>query len=162
MVSGDVARERALDVVARLRDQVADIAAVGKRRAALRVEGVAAGGTVVVTVNAGGQLVKAVVDKSYLDDHEFEELGGHVVEAARSAAGEAAGRVEELMAPIAERHRGIPSFSELVDGLPDMGDVLSGLEVAGGGRSAGGGSGSSPVGGDDDGEGGAGFFTVRR
>jgi DNA-binding protein YbaB len=159
-LGGEEARERAVDALARLRDQVAEITAMQKKRAALRVDGVAADGTVEVTVDASGRLVRAEVDKSFLDDHDFEELGGCLVEAAQAAAGDAAGQVAEMMAPINERHRLLGSFSDLVEGLPDVGDLLPpGSEVLGvaGPRGEG-----SLVGGDDDGDVGAGFPTVTR
>lgn len=87
---------------------------VQKKRAALTVDARAAEGAVEVTVDARGQLVSIVIDKSYLDDHDFDELGGHIIEATRRAAGEAEQRVAEMLAPINERDKSFPAFSDIV------------------------------------------------
>jgi DNA-binding protein YbaB len=160
----DAARERAVDTLSGLQDQMAEITAVQKKQAALRVDGAAAGDTVEVTVDARGRLVRAVIDKSFLDDHDFEELGGCIVEAAQAAGGEAEQRVAEMMAPINERHRSFPSFSEIFAGLPEVRDLMPpGLDVFGAAPPPGQ-EGSSVSAGDgvDDGDSGADFPTVRR
>jgi DNA-binding protein YbaB len=151
--------------LARLRDQLADFAALRKKQAALEVSATAAEGRVVVTVNARGQVVKTLIDKSYLDDHDFDELGDHITEAAQTAARDAGGRVAEMLAPINERRQSFPSFSDILEGLPDLEDVLPpGLEVFSGAPSRREGSPQSWAGGidDDGGDGGAEFPTVRR
>jgi DNA-binding protein YbaB len=165
-VDSDAARERAANAVAGLRDHLADLAAMQKKRAELEVSSQAADGTVEVTVNAQGQVVKTVVEKSYLDEHDFEELGGHITEAAKAAAGDAGQRVAELAAPIAERRksRNMLSFSELVEGLPDLDDLtLPGLDIFAADSLRSEGSSNSSAGGIyDDGDGGVEFPTVRR
>jgi DNA-binding protein YbaB len=162
-VSNDAAREQVGDMLSGLRDQLADIAAMQKKQAELTVDGKAADDTVKITVDARGQLVKTELDKSYLDDHEFEELAGHITEAAQAAAAEAGRRVAEMLAPINERHKTLPSFSEIVDGLPDLSDVMPpGLEMFGPGSRR---QEDSSVSSDaryDDGDGQAEFPTVRR
>jgi DNA-binding protein YbaB len=116
-VSSDAARDRLVAALARLRDQLAGFAAMPKKQAALEVSAAAAEGSVVVTVNARGQVVKTLIDQSYLDDHDFDELGDHITEAAQAAARKAGGRVAEML-------------SDIVEGVPDPGDVLPpGLEV---------------------------------
>jgi DNA-binding protein YbaB len=162
-LSNDAARDGATDVLARLRDQLADIAALQKKQAALELSAQVADGTVEVTVNARGQLVKTVIDKSYLDDHDFEELGGYITEAAQTAAGDAAGRVAEMLAPIAERRKSFPSLADMVEGLPDFGDVMAaGLDGFAAASQGGEGPGVSSAGAIDDGGDEAGFPTVRR
>ena len=123
-LSNDAARHRLTDVLGLLQNQVADIAAMREKQAALELTGRAADGTVEVTVNARGQLVKTVIDKSFLDDHDFDDLGDYVTEAAQAAARDAAQRVAEMLAPINERHGKFPSLSEIVDGMPDPGDLM--------------------------------------
>jgi DNA-binding protein YbaB len=131
-LSNDAARDRVGEVLADLRDELADIASIQKKQAELKVAGQAADGSVEVTVNARGQVVKTVIDTSYLDDHGFEDLGGYITEAAQAAAGEAGRRVAEMLAPINERSRKLPSFSEIVEGLPDPSDVMPpGLDLFG-------------------------------
>jgi DNA-binding protein YbaB len=163
-LSIESARDRLGDVLAGVRDQLADIAAVQKKQAELKVDGQAAEGSVEVTVNARGQVVNAVIDKSYLDDHDFEDLGGHITEAAQAAAGEAGRRVAEMLAPINERHKNLPSFSDIVEGLPELSDVLPPeLDLFGAGPRRQGNSSASPAGARyDDGDGEAEFPAVRR
>jgi len=123
-LTNDAARHRLTDVLALLQSQVADIAAMREKQAALQLTGRVADGTVEVTVNARGQLVKTVIDKSFLDDHDFDDLGDYVTEAAQAAVKDAAQRVAVMLAPINERHKKFPSFSEIVDGMPDPGDLM--------------------------------------
>jgi DNA-binding protein YbaB len=110
------------EVLAQVQEQMSDIAAVQRRQAELKATGESADGMVKVTVNAHGQLVETVIDESYLDEYEFEELSGHITEAAQTAAREAARRVAEMMAPITERRMALPSMSEIVEGAPDLRD----------------------------------------
>lgn len=123
-LSNDAANDRLSDVMTRLHDQLGDIAAMQKKQAALKVSARTADGTVEVTVNARGQLVAAVIDRSYLDDHEFDDLAGHITEAAQTAARDAAQRVAEMLAPINKRQRSFPSLSDIVDGMPDPSDLM--------------------------------------
>jgi DNA-binding protein YbaB len=123
-LSNDAARHRLTDALAQLQEQIADIVAMRDKQAALKLTGRAADGTVEVTVNARGQLVETVIDEGFLDDHDFEELGEYVTKAAAAAAQEAAHRVAEMLAPINERHSKFPSFSDIIDGMPDPGDLM--------------------------------------
>jgi hypothetical protein len=76
-------------------------------------------------VNAQGHLVKTVIDESYLDEYEFEELSDHITEAAQEAARDAVRQVAEMMVPISERRKRFPSLSEFVEGAPDLRDLVS-------------------------------------
>jgi DNA-binding protein YbaB len=116
-------RHQFTEVMALVQEQMADIAAVQKKQAELTATGAAADGLVEVTVNTHGQLMKTVIDESYLDEHEFDELGDHITEAAQAAAREAARRVAEMMAPISERRKGLPSLSQVMEGAPDLRDL---------------------------------------
>ncbi|WP_175611170.1 YbaB/EbfC family nucleoid-associated protein [Mycobacterium sp. SP-6446] len=150
-------------MLAGLQAQVADVAAVQKKQAALRVEGQAAEGTVEVSVNARGQLVNVVIDTSYLDDHDFDELAGHIVEAAQAAVREAGKRVAAMLAPINQRDKSFPTFSDIVEDIPGLRDVLpSGLDDFAAGAPWKKAHGVSVGGGDHNGDDGAGFPTVRR
>ena len=79
---------------------------------------------VVVTVDVQGRLTETVIDESYLDDHEFEELAGHVTEAAQTAARRAARSLADMMAPLSKRRKSLPGLSDVVDGAPDLRDLL--------------------------------------
>jgi DNA-binding protein YbaB len=162
-LSNEAARDRVDDVLSGLRDQLVDIAAVRKKQAALKVDAQAADGTVEVTVNAWGQLVKTVIDKSFLDDHDFDELGDYITEAAQAAAREAGQRVAQMMAPINERRSNFPSLSDIVEGIPDPGELMPpGLDGSGPARPPReNSSGAFADGRYDDGEEEGGFPTVR-
>jgi DNA-binding protein YbaB len=119
-LSNDAMRHQVTEVMALVQEQLSDIAAAQRRQAELTAKGAAADGMVEVTVDAAGRVIETVVDESYLDSHEFDELGGHFTEAAQAAAGEVARRIAEIMAPISERRRSLLSMSEGVDGAPDL------------------------------------------
>jgi DNA-binding protein YbaB len=125
-LGNDAAGDRVTDVLAGVRDQLADIASLQKEQAALRVDARAADGAVQVTVDARGQLVETVIDKSYLDDHDFDDLGGYVTQAAQAAARDAGRRVAQMLGPINERHKSFPSYSDIVKGVPEL-DYYSGM-----------------------------------
>jgi DNA-binding protein YbaB len=112
------------EMLALVQEQLADIAAVQKRQARLTASGSAADGLVEVTVNAHGHVVETVIDESYLEEYEFEELADHVTEAAQAAARTAARRISEMMGPIDERRKALPSLSEIVEGAPDLRDLM--------------------------------------
>jgi DNA-binding protein YbaB len=122
-LSNDARRHQMSEVLALVQEQMADIVAVQKKQAELTATGAAADGMVEVTVDARGQLVKTVIDESYLEEHEFEELGDHITEAAQAAARDASRRVAAMMVPISERRKAFPSLSEIVEGAPDLRDL---------------------------------------
>jgi DNA-binding protein YbaB len=121
-LNNEARRHQMTEVLALVQEQMADIAALQKKQAELTASAEAADGMVEVTVNAHGHLVKTVIDESYLDEYEFEELPDHITEAAQAAARKAARRVAELMAPITERRQGLPSLSQIIEGAPDLRD----------------------------------------
>jgi DNA-binding protein YbaB len=112
------------EVLALVQEQLADIAAVQKRQAVLTASCAVADGMVEVTVNAAGHVVKTVIDESYLDEHEFDELSDHITEAARAAAQDVARRLTDMMVPISERRQRFPSLSDIVEGAPDLRDLM--------------------------------------
>jgi len=119
-LSNDALRHQVTEVLALVQEQLADVAAMQKKQAELRTTGTAADGMVEVTVNAAGQLTKTLIDESYLDEHEFEELAEHITEAAQAAARDATRQVSEMLVPISERRKAFPSLSDIVDGAPDL------------------------------------------
>lgn len=131
-MSNDATRERLRDAVVDFRDQLADISALQKKQAALEVDAHVADDTVVVTVNARGQLIKIIIDSSYLDSHDFDELADYITGASQTAAKDADRLVSEMLVPVNARHRKFPSFSDIVEGLPEPGDLMPpGLEAFG-------------------------------
>jgi DNA-binding protein YbaB len=108
------------DVLAQVQEQMADLAAVQRKQAELTASSTAADGLVEVTVNAHGHLTKTVIDETYLDEFEFEELAGHITEATQTAVRSAATQMQQMMAPILERRQSLPGLSEIIDGAPDL------------------------------------------
>jgi DNA-binding protein YbaB len=111
------------EIMAQVQEQIADIAAVQEKQAELTANGTAADGMIEVTVDAHGLLVKTVIDESYLEYFEFDELSDHITEAVQAAAQEASRQVAEMMVPIGERRRQFPSLSDIVEGAPDLRDL---------------------------------------
>ncbi|MDV3124010.1 YbaB/EbfC family nucleoid-associated protein [Mycobacterium sp. 21AC1] len=122
-MSNDALRHQMTEVLALVSEQMADIAAVQREQAQLTASAEAADGLVAVTVDARGHVIETVVDESYLEEYELEELGGHVTSAAQSAAQLVAQRAAALMVPIDERRRMMPPLSDIVDGAPDLRDL---------------------------------------
>ncbi|HYZ67191.1 MAG TPA: YbaB/EbfC family nucleoid-associated protein [Mycobacterium sp.] len=122
-MSNDELRHEMTEVLALVQEQLADIAAMQQRQAELTSSAAVADGMVEVTVNAAGHVIDTVIDESYLDEHEFEELPVHITQAAQAAARDVARRVNEMMVPINERRKRFPSLSEFVDGAPDLRDL---------------------------------------
>ena len=122
-MSNDGLRHHMTEVLALVSEQMADIAAVQREQAQLTGSAEAADGLVEVTVDARGHVIETVIDESYLDEYELEELGGHVTSAAQSAAQLVAQRAAALMVPIGERRKTFPSLADIVDGAPDLRDL---------------------------------------
>ncbi|MED5814294.1 YbaB/EbfC family nucleoid-associated protein [Mycolicibacterium sp. 050232] len=119
-MSNDALRHQMTEVLALVSEQMADIAAVQREQAQLTASAEEADGLVTVTVDARGHVIETVIDESYLEEYELEELGGHVTAAAQTAAQLVAQRAAALMMPIEERRKQFPSFSDFVDGAPDL------------------------------------------
>jgi DNA-binding protein YbaB len=123
-LSNDELRHEMTEVLALVQEQMADIADLQRKQAAVTAKAAAADGLVQVTVNANGQLIETDIDESYLDEHEFSELADHITEAAQAATRDAARQLTEMMVPISERRKQFPSLSEVVDGAPDLRDLV--------------------------------------
>jgi DNA-binding protein YbaB len=119
-VSNEALRHQLTDVLALVQEQIADIAAVQRKQAEVTASAAAADGLVEVTVNAHGHLIKTAIDETYLDEFEFEELSGHITEAAQTAVRMAATQVAEMMTPITERRQSLPPLSDIIEGAPDL------------------------------------------
>ncbi|MCG7607463.1 MULTISPECIES: YbaB/EbfC family nucleoid-associated protein [Mycobacterium] len=122
-MSNDALRHQMTEVLALVSEQMADIAAVQREQAQLTASAEEADGLVEVTVDARGHVIETVIDESYLEEYELEELGGHVTAAAQSAAQLVAQRAAALMMPIEERRRMMPGLSDIADGAPDLRDL---------------------------------------
>ncbi|MFV8048821.1 YbaB/EbfC family nucleoid-associated protein [Mycobacterium sp. 48b] len=124
-MDSDAARHELINALALVQEQFAELAEVEKARAALSATVTRADGTVAVTVDSDGVVIRTAVGKSYLDEHELADLGGHITVAAQEAARDVERKIAELLAPLARRREEMPSLSDIVDGAPDIRDLLS-------------------------------------
>lgn len=121
----DAARHELIDALALIQEQFADLAMVEEERATLSSSATSAGGTVTVTVDCDGVVIHTQVSENYLDDHDLADLGQHITDAAQAAARDIEQKVAELLAPLAQRREQMPSLSDIVEGAPDIRELLS-------------------------------------
>jgi DNA-binding protein YbaB len=129
-MDNDDARHELTEALALLQEHMSELATVERRRAALSATATVADGTVVVTVNTHGVVSDATIDESYLDEHDLGDLGGFVTAAAQDAAEEVQRQAASLLAPLAERRARFPSLADIVDGAPDIRDLVSHIGAA--------------------------------
>ena len=129
-MDNDAARHELIDALALVQEQFADLAVVEEERAALSSAATRADGTVTVTVDCDGVVIHTAVSETYLDDHDLADLGRHITDAAQDAARDIEQKVAELLAPLADRRERMPSLSDIIEGAPDIRDLLS-TRVAG-------------------------------
>lgn len=128
-MSNDAARHELAEVLALAQQQMADLAAMQKKRAALTASAAVADGTVEVTVNAQGILTRTVIDESYLDEFDFADLGEYITSAVQVAAREVGKRSAELLVPLSERRKQLPALSDIVEGAPDFREFMPDLTI---------------------------------
>ncbi|MEX3654974.1 MULTISPECIES: YbaB/EbfC family nucleoid-associated protein [Mycolicibacterium] len=119
------ARHELIDALALVQEQFADLAVVEQERATSSSSATSAGGTVTVTVDCDGVVIHTQVSENYLDDHDLADLGQHITDAAQAAARDIEQKVAELLAPLAQRREQMPSLSDIVEGAPDIRELLS-------------------------------------
>jgi DNA-binding protein YbaB len=128
-VTNDAQRHEAEHVLSLVQAQMEEIATLRTKQSELTGKGRAAGGMVEVTVNAQHVVITAVVDESYLDDHEFDDLGEVFTQAAQAASRDLHQKMAHLMAPIAHRRS---QLADVAADWPDMGgltDLLAKLRA---------------------------------
>lgn len=124
-MDNDAARHELIDALALVQEQFADLAVVEQERATSSSSATSAGGTVTVTVDCDGVVIHTQVSENYLDDHDLADLGQHITDAAQAAARDVEQKLAELLAPLARRREQMPSLSDIVDGAPDIRELLS-------------------------------------
>lgn len=124
-MDNDAARHELIDALALVQEQFADLAVVEQERATSSSSATSAGGTVTVTVDCDGVVIDTQVSENYLDDHDLADLGQHITDAAQAAARDIEQKVAELLAPLARRREQMPSLSDIVEGAPDIRELLS-------------------------------------
>lgn len=130
-MSNDSIRNEFGQVLALVQEQMRDLSNIQQQRSTLVAKATAADGTVEVTVNAQRTVVKTVVDESYLEDHDFGELGGHITSAAQAAVRQLDKRSEALLAPMNERRKAVSEISGNVIGLPGFREALAEVSAMG-------------------------------
>ncbi|MCW1821235.1 hypothetical protein A5731_22400 [Mycolicibacterium conceptionense] len=121
----DAARHELIDALALIQEQFADLAVVEEERATLSSSATSADGSVTVTVDCDGVVIHTAVSETYLDGHDLADLGHHITAAAQAAARDVEQKMAELLAPLAQRREQMPSLSDIVEGAPDIRDLLS-------------------------------------
>lgn len=124
-MGNDAARHELIDALALVQEQFADLAVVEQERATSSSSATSADGTVTVSVDCDGIVIDTAVNETYLDDHDLADLGRHITEAAQAAARDIEQKVAELLAPLAQRREQMPSLSDIVEGAPDIRDLLA-------------------------------------
>jgi DNA-binding protein YbaB len=130
-VSNDSIRNDFGQVLALVQEQMRDLSNIQQQRSTMVAKATTADGTVEVTVNAQRTVVKTVVDESFLEDHEFGELGGHITTAAQAAVRQLDKRSEALLAPMNERRKAVSEISANVIGLPGFREALAEVSAMG-------------------------------
>ncbi|WP_135459203.1 YbaB/EbfC family nucleoid-associated protein [Mycobacterium sp. DL99] len=124
-MDNDAARHELSDALALVQEQFADLAVLEQERAALSSAATCADGTVTVTVDCDGVVIHTSVCETYLDEHDLVDLGRHITGAAQDAARDIERKMADLFAPLAERRERFPSLSDIVEGAPDIRELLS-------------------------------------
>lgn len=130
-MSNDSIRNEFNEVLALVQEQMRDLSNIQQQRSTMTASATAADGMVEVTVNAQRTVVETVVDESYLEDHDFAELGGHITSAAQAAVRQLDKRSEALLAPMNERRKAVSEISGNVIGLPGFREALAEVSAMG-------------------------------
>jgi len=122
------AKHQLEQVLSQFDEQMQDFATVRQKQASLTGTGAAADGSVEVTVDGQGVVIKTVIEESYLDDHDFAELADHITEAARAASNEVRSRWSGLLGPMNRRAVEIAGMTSRPGGAPSVQELLGQLQ----------------------------------
>ncbi|NKY60867.1 YbaB/EbfC family nucleoid-associated protein [Nocardia flavorosea] len=106
-----------------LSHQMRSIAEVQKKRSLLTATVLAEEKRIEVTVNADGLLIDTKFAGDILD-LTMDEIAAALTRAVQDAAAEVQKKARVLMDPLLEHRESLPKLSEMIDGAPDMGDVI--------------------------------------
>lgn len=123
-MDNDAVRDDFGHVFALVQDQMRDLSVMQQKQAALTGTGTAAEGMVEVAVDARRMVTKIVIAETYLDEFQFEDIGGHITVAAQAAVQEIEQRAQALLAPLTDRQQEISSLSRQVVDVPEFGEVI--------------------------------------
>ncbi|MGW4117284.1 YbaB/EbfC family nucleoid-associated protein [Nocardia sp. NPDC004711] len=79
---------------------------------------------VTVTVNADGTVIETKFS-SDIEDLDYTEIARAVTDAAQQAAAEVARRGRDIMAPVSQNRKRLPTLADLVPGMPDLSKELA-------------------------------------
>ncbi|RDI63375.1 YbaB/EbfC family nucleoid-associated protein [Nocardia pseudobrasiliensis] len=106
-----------------LSEQMSGIAEIQRNRARLTATVTACDKRISVTVNADGILI----DTKFADDIKdlsYEEIAAAMTHSVQAAAQKVQAMTIELMEPLRERKARLPRLSEMLEGAPDLGDMM--------------------------------------
>ncbi|MBU3067438.1 YbaB/EbfC family nucleoid-associated protein [Nocardia sp. NEAU-G5] len=106
-----------------LTKQMSGIAAVQRDRALLTATVTACDKRISVTVNADGILIATKFAED-IGDLSYEEIAAAMTEAVQAAARKAQKQTQELMEPLRQEKARLPKLSELLEGAPDLGEMM--------------------------------------
>ncbi|MGF6885776.1 DNA-binding protein YbaB [Nocardia sp. GAS34] len=106
-----------------LQDQLQGIAELQRQRSLLSATASVGDKRVEVTVNADGMVVQTRFSDD-IADLSYDEIAEYVTAAAQAATEGVLRRSRELMAPLLERRSRLPKLSEIIEGAPDLADLL--------------------------------------
>ncbi|MEV0293206.1 YbaB/EbfC family nucleoid-associated protein [Nocardia sp. NPDC050710] len=116
-------RSEMADILDEVQDQFRMIAQVQQERAQIVGRGTARGRRVSVAVNAENTIIE-VKFGSNIEDLSHAEIARAVTAAAQEASADAARQAQQLILPIQTRHARLPKLTDLIDGMPDLTDVI--------------------------------------
>lgn len=123
-MTNEFAKAEIAALVEEFQAQMATLADVQKQRSRIMATGTALNRRVTVVVNADGVVIETRFDDDL--DLPLHELAEAVTEAAQAAAVELTRKNTELMNPVKERHGRMPKMSDLIEGLPDLSELIPG------------------------------------
>ncbi|MBB5917401.1 DNA-binding protein YbaB [Nocardia transvalensis] len=116
-------RADAAQVLEGLDEQLRGIAEVQRQRADLTATITACEKRIKVTVNADGLLIHTEFAEDILDLTP-DEIAENITAAVQAASAEVMRLGRELMRPLMERRTRLPKLSEMIEGAPDLGEMI--------------------------------------
>lgn len=104
-------------------EQMSGIAKVQRDRARLTATVTACDKRITVTVNADGILI-ATKFADDIKDLPYEDIAAAMTEAVQAAARKVQKLTQELMDPLRQQKNQLPKLSEMLEGAPDLGEMM--------------------------------------
>lgn len=104
-------------------EQMSGIAKIQRDRARLTATVTACDKRISVTVNADGILI-ATKFADDIKDLSYEDIAAAMTESVQAAAQKVQKLTQELMDPLRQRKNQLPKLSEMLEGAPDLGEMM--------------------------------------